>query len=149
MRTGAIVMSLALLGTGTGQALAENVRHKVEGYEITLSRDGRSHEFQGWIRLYDATRTIGYVYIQDAPQMRPRLGSDGYVVIDIPVRMLDATLRMLDSGKPVFISYGDDGDPDRAFAFLDVGGEAPPSPDEAEFLRREFSLPGTALRAAE
>ena len=63
--------------------------------------------------------------------------------------MLDVTLGMLNSGKPVFITYHDNGNGANASAFLEVGGDALPLEEQAEFVARTFSVDVSALKAAQ
>lgn len=119
-------------------AAAELVSHAVSGYEVSLYRpENGSADFQGWITLLNGSEEVGFVYIRDGEPGTPHLGSTKYVVIDIPIRMLDATLAMLDSGKWVAINYSDDHG--RPFAFLNL--ERRPLGDEQRaFIKKEFGI---------
>jgi hypothetical protein len=133
-----------------GPAAAEDVSNPVTGYQVSIFRqEGGSADFQGWIRLLNGTKDAGYIYIQNGLPLTPHLGSTKYVVIDIPVAMLDVTLGMLNSGKPVFITYHDNGNGANASAFLHVGGDALPLEEQAEFVARNFSVDASALKAAQ
>ena len=136
-------------GLTSGPAAAEEVSNPVTGYQVSLFRDGGSHDFQGWIRLFNGTADAGYVYIHNGTQMMPRLGSTKYVVLDIPVDMLGATLDMLNSGKPVFITYNDFGDPNDSSGFLHVGGDQLPGIGAAEEIATRTNKPARAFTAAQ
>lgn len=120
-------------------AAAESVSHAVSGYEVSLHRSKNgSGDFQGWITLLNGDAEVGFLYVQDGEPGTPHLGSTKYVVIDIPIRMLDAMLAMLDSGKPIAITYSDDhGGP---VAFLNVGGARPLGDEQRAFMKKEFGI---------
>jgi hypothetical protein len=147
MRTSLLAAALAAL-VSADPAGAETVSNPVTGYQVSLFRaEGGNNDFQGWIRLFNGAADAGYVYIQNGLPETPFLGSTKYVVIDIPVAMLGDTLRMLDSGKPIFITYRDT-EGKSPSAFLHVGGNALPGSEQAEFVSRAFSKPMATLMAA-
>ena len=128
---------LAAIGT---DAFAEDVSHPVTAYQVSLYRAGGTPDFQGWIRLMNGTREAGFIYIRDGQPGRPFLGSTKYIVIDIPVAMLDVTVAMLNSGKPVSITYTDNGNPDNASAFLHVGGSGLPGAEQVAEIKQRFNV---------
>jgi len=128
---------LAAIGTN---AFAEEVSHPVSDYQVSLFRDGGSPDFQGWITLLNGSEEVGFVYIRNGQPARPHLGSTKYVVTDIPVAMLDVTVAMLSSGKPVFITYWDGGNPNNASAFLHVGGLALAGAEQLADMKQRFNV---------
>lgn len=143
----ALALSTSVLLSAS--AHAESVSNPVTGYQVSLFRNGGSQDFQGWIRLFNGNSDAGYLYIHNGAQMLPHLGSTKYVVLDINVAMLDATLAMLNSGKPIFITYNDSGDPAKASGFLHVGGDLLPGSAAAEEIARQFRLTAKALTEPE
>lgn len=144
VRMPALAAAMAALAP-VGAAIAESVSNPVTGYQVSIFRsEGGSNDFQGWIRLLNGTADAGYIYIQNGLPGTPFLGSSRYVVIDIPVAMLGDTLRMLDSGKPIFITYRDN-DGQSPSAFLHVGGNARLGDEQAQFVGRTFAKPVEAL----
>ena len=131
-------------GLAGSQALAEDVSHPVSDYRVVLYRNGGSADFQGWIRLLNGDKEAGFIYIDNGPPGRPFLGSTKYIVIDIPVAMLDVTVAMLNSGKPVFITYTDGGDPKNASAFLHVGGVGLPGEEQVADIKARFGIDASA-----
>lgn len=136
MRTSALLLASLFC---VAPAAAESVSHSVSGYQVSLHRsENGSGDFQGWITLLNGDVEVGFIYIQDGEPQTPHLGSTKYVVVDIPVRMLDATLTMLDSGKPIVISYSDDhGSPS---AFLQIGGARPLGDEQRAFMQKVFGI---------
>ncbi len=128
------------LGILVGPALAEDVRHPVSDFQVSLYRSGGSADFQGWITLLNGNTEVGFIYIDNGKPVRPFLGSTKYVVIDIPVAMLDVTVAMLSSGKPVFISYWDGGNPVNASAFLHIGGDLVPGDAQAADVKARLGV---------
>jgi hypothetical protein len=130
-------------------ALAEDVSNPVTDFQVSLYRDGGSSDFQGWIKLLNGSSEAGFIYIRNGQPGRPFLGSTKYVVIDIPVAMLDVTVTMLSSSRPVFITYTDNGNPANASAFLHVGGNALPGDEQILQMQEKFSVDASALKAAQ
>lgn len=119
----AIMAVLLMTGAAAPPAPIRLVR-PIASFTLTLMPPGKGQKPFGWIELLDPTRKpSGYVYLEDSDD-DPRLGGhDTYIVTHLPYSELAGLIAILQSVRPLQISYVGGDHPN---VFIESSGPATP-----------------------